>query len=207
MGRSAFFIRLFGCPVHCPWCDSAGTWHKDYIPKNVERLNATELAERAKASGAEFVVLTGGEPTVHELTDLTRELHSNGMSVHLETCGAFAIKGDIDWVTLSPKWQALPLKENVEAASELKFIVEDEKSIEEWIREIGPVKENVPVWLHPEWSQRSNEAVLSSITEWVKTKGQPFRAGIQAHKFFKADLLDPGSRDATPLGGDPKLGY
>src|SRR5690606_10755697 len=35
MGRSAYFIRTFGCPVKCPWCDSAGTWHPDHIPAKV----------------------------------------------------------------------------------------------------------------------------------------------------------------------------
>ncbi|MCL4163753.1 UNVERIFIED_CONTAM: hypothetical protein GTU68_036863 [Idotea baltica] len=207
MGRSAFFIRLFGCPVHCPWCDSAGTWHKDYTPKRVDRIGADILAERAKASGAEFVVITGGEPTVHDLSDLTRELRVRKISIHLETCGAFPIRGHIDWMTLSPKWQAVPLKENLKAASELKIIVEIESSIKDWIREIGSIDRTIPVWLHPEWSKRSNEEVLSSITEWVKVNGAPFRAGIQAHKFFKADLLDPDSRKATPLGGDLELGY
>lgn len=207
LGRSAFFIRLFGCPVHCPWCDSAGTWHKDYIPKNVERLDAGILAERARASGAEFVVATGGEPTIHDLRDLTSELQDREMPVHLETCGAYEIKGDVDWITLSPKWQAMPLKENIEAASELKIIVENTSSIDRWMSAIAPLPKAVPVWLHAEWSQRSNEMVLSSITEWVKANGAPFRAGIQSHKYFKADLLDPNSRNASPLGGNLELGY
>ena len=39
MGKSAFFIRTFGCPLHCPWCDSAGTWHKDFIPKQIDKID------------------------------------------------------------------------------------------------------------------------------------------------------------------------
>ena len=171
------------------------------------RESAEELATKAQESGAEFVVLTGGEPTVHDLNELVDALHQRDIPVHLETCGAFEIKGKVDWITLSPKWQALPLKENLAMASEMKIIVESSTSIEDWIRGIGPMDSETPVWLHPEWSQRSSEAVLSSITEKVKTSGKPYRAGIQSHKFYKADLLDPNSRDAAPLGGDPELGY
>ncbi|NER01051.1 MAG: radical SAM protein, partial [Cyanothece sp. SIO2G6] len=74
LGRSAYFIRLFGCPVHCPWCDSAGTWHPDYVPKDIDRISPKALAEQAAASGAEFVVVTGGEPAIHDLGALTEEI-------------------------------------------------------------------------------------------------------------------------------------
>lgn len=130
LGRSAYFIRLFGCPVHCPWCDSAGTWHPEYVPKNVEKASVSELVDKAKASGADFVVVTGGEPAIHDLRELTQLLRDTGLPVHLETSGAFEIRGKFDWITLSPKWQKLPLAENLSRASEFKIIVENENSIE-----------------------------------------------------------------------------
>ncbi|MGK0176927.1 MAG: 7-carboxy-7-deazaguanine synthase, partial [Lentimonas sp.] len=113
-GRAAYFIRTFGCPVHCPWCDSAGTWHPDYIPKKIARFEPEELAAEAAKTAAEFTVITGGEPTIHDLTNLTEELHAVGQKVHLETSGAFAIKGTFDWITLSPKRWKLPLAENID---------------------------------------------------------------------------------------------
>lgn len=208
LGRAAYFIRLFGCPVHCPWCDSAGTWHPDYIPKKVDRRTAEELADAAKASEASFAVVTGGEPAIHDLTQLTSALKERGVGRHLETSGGFEIRGDFDWVTLSPKWQKLPLRENLKKASEFKLIVEDEASIEKWISEIGSeFTANNPVWLHPEWSQHNNAAVLESITRCVKERGDPFRAGYQMHKLYRADLLDPNSRKSAPLGGDESKGY
>lgn len=207
LGRSAFFIRLFGCPVKCPWCDSAGTWHPEYIPKQIEKRSAIELAEAAAEAGPEFVVVTGGEPTIHDLRPLTDALREKKIPAHLETSGAFEIKGDFDWITLSPKWQRLPLAENVGLASELKLIVEDEDSIEKWIHELGDGIGETPVWLHPEWSQREKAGVLESITSTVKKRGAPFRAGLQAHKLFKADLLDPNSSKPSPLGGNLDLGY
>lgn len=208
LGRSAYFIRLFGCPVHCPWCDSAGTWHPDYVPKNVQRLSAEELSDAAKASGAQFVVVTGGEPAIHDLSELTEALQKRGLGRHLETSGGFEIRGEFDWVTLSPKWQKLPLAEALKQASEFKIIVEDEESIEKWIAVLGvELESDRAVWLHPEWSQHGNAAVLESITRCVKERGDPFRAGYQMHKLYQADLLDPNSRESAPLGGDQSKGY
>ena len=206
MGRSAFFIRLFGCPIKCPWCDSAGTWHPDYMPDKVERYTAGELADKALESRAAFAVITGGEPSIHDLNELTAALSERGLAAHLETSGAFEIKGNFDWVTLSPKWQKLPIQSSIEKASEFKLIVEDGESVEKWIREID-FTGNCPVWLHPEWSQVRNVALLESITQFIKKHGEPFRAGYQMHKLYKADLLDENSQKAVPLGGDPDLGY
>jgi 6-pyruvoyltetrahydropterin/6-carboxytetrahydropterin synthase len=67
-GRAAYFIRTFGCPVHCPWCDSAGTWHPDYIPKHIARLEPATLAAEVALTQAEFTVITGGEPAIHDLS-------------------------------------------------------------------------------------------------------------------------------------------
>jgi 7-carboxy-7-deazaguanine synthase len=206
-GRSAFFIRTYGCPVKCPWCDSAGTWHPDYIPGSIERLLPEHLADLARSHSPDFVVITGGEPAIHDLSDLTGALHGYGLPVHLETSGAFPLRGEFDWVTVSPKWWKLPLPENLARASELKIIVEDENSIDRWNREIGTLVTTEHVWLHPEWSQRENPVVLHSISDWVKAHGAPFRAGWQLHKCYQVDLLDVRSRPAVPLGGNPALGY
>ncbi|MDI1320367.1 MAG: 7-carboxy-7-deazaguanine synthase QueE, partial [bacterium] len=113
MGRAAFFIRTFGCPVKCPWCDSAGTWHPAGSPEKLDRVTPAQLADQAARHKAEFAVITGGEPTIHDLTELTAALRARGLPSHLETSGSFAIHGDFAWVTVSPKWAKLPLPENV----------------------------------------------------------------------------------------------
>ena len=214
LGRSAYFIRTFGCPVKCPWCDSAGTWHPDHTPRNVEKAEIEQLVADAHASGCDFVVLTGGEPTIHDLSALTSALRAKNLPVHIETCGAFPYRGEFDWVTLSPKWWSLPLEENLSTASEFKIIVEDENSITKWTKQLPLADMGVPVWLHPEWSLLNDDsrrdqgkAVLQSISEWVKEHGSPYRAGYQMHKVYDVDRLDPNSRELVPLGGDPNKGY
>lgn len=205
-GKAAYFIRTFGCPVHCPWCDSAGTWHPDYVPETINRINAGEIVAAAAATQAEFAVVTGGEPAIHDLKPLVDALHAVGLKAHLETSGAFPIKGDFDWITLSPKRWKLPLEANLSKANEFKIIVDSVSAIKEYAA-ILSATEDRPVWLHPEWSHRDKTDILNAITDWVKAYGMPYRAGWQLHKPYKADILDPKSAKAAPLGGDPGKGY
>ena len=182
LGRSAFFIRLFGCPIRCPWCDSAGTWKPDGAAE-IEYISADELAEAAAAVNPDCVVITGGEPTIHDLTALCDALHAKRLRVHLETCGAFPIRGNIDWITLSPKRRKLPLAENWMRANEIKLIVDGPGALEEWAGKIGENKAS-SIWLHPEWSLSRDPEILGKIADWVCVHGAPFRAGWQLHKLF-----------------------
>jgi 7-carboxy-7-deazaguanine synthase len=206
MGRAAFFIRTFGCPVKCPWCDSAGTWHPEWTPEKIDRVSVDELVYRAVATNADFVVITGGEPAIHDLSPLTAALATRKLPAHLETSGGFPIRGDLAWITVSPKWGKLPLPENLKRSSEIKLIVEDETSIERWWQELMPHHRGQPVWLHPEWSQRNNLKVMNSISAVVKERGAPFRAGYQLHRLYDVDALDSRSRPTVPLGGNSNLG-
>jgi len=204
-GKAAYFIRTFGCPVHCPWCDSAGTWHPDYVPEKIDRIEVDQLVAAAAATQAEFVVVTGGEPAIHNLAPLVDALHSAGIAAHLETSGAFAIKGKFDWITLSPKRWKLPLTENLPKADEFKIIVDSVDAIKKYTSLLS--SDSRPIWLNPEWSLREDSQILNTITDWVKAYGRPYRAGWQLHKPYQADLLDPKSALAAPLGGDPNKGY
>ena len=207
LGRKAFFIRLQGCPVKCAWCDSASTWHPQYVPKQVRKATAEELAAEAKAADPQFVVITGGEPCVHDLGPLLAALQAVGLPAHLETCGAYPIAPGFAWVTLSPKWAKLPLAESLQRADEVKIIVEAPESIARWTEAVGGQWAAPHVWLHPEWSQRANPAVLKAITDHIKAVGGAFRAGWQVHKPYSADALDPRARPPAPLGGDVGRGF
>lgn len=208
MGRAAFFIRTFGCPLHCPWCDSAGTWHKDFIPKHVHRMEESALVTEMLDTNAAFAVVTGGEPTIHDLRLLTATVHDLGRTVHLETAGCFEIKGTFDWITLSPKRAKLPLQENISLANEFKVIVDSADALSFWAKMLSqPAYHGQPIWLHPEWSKRNDPVILNGISEWVKVAGEPYRVGYQLHKLYKVDALDNRSAQLVPLGGNPALGY
>lgn len=208
MGSAAYFIRFYGCPLKCSWCDSAGTWHKDWVPSIIDRLEPPEILELIEKNNKNgFIVLTGGEPSIFDLDPLIDCLKSKlNIKIHIETSGAFPISNNIDWITLSPKWSKLPLQENLKKANEIKIIVEDRDSIQKWMEVIGK-NMGIPVWLHPEWSQRNNIEVLNSISEYIKENGNNFRAGYQLHKLYKVDSLDINSKPLVPIGGNKNNEY
>lgn len=212
LGRAAYFIRLYGCPQACPWCDSAGTWHRDFRPTTVRQRSADELTQDVLSNSPQgaLVVITGGEPILFDLAPLTEQLHAHGRRVHLETSGIAPLRGQIDWLTLSPKpagtW---PRPEVVSQADEIKIIVHHPEDIGSGLEAVRGHREDAVIWLHPEWSQarERNAAVLNSITEAVKADPR-LRAGYQMHKLYRADEQDLRSdRTPVPLGGNPALGY
>ena len=134
-GRSAYFIRLAGCSVGCPWCDTKHSWasrrHPEIPLQQLARQTAT-----AATNGAGFVVLTGGEPLHHNIdrlcADLRRATASLGegpLPIHLETSGVNPLSGSPDWITLSPKRHAPPHPQLLAACQELKVVVHSEADL------------------------------------------------------------------------------
>lgn len=205
MGRSAFFVRVNGCPVKCLWCDSAQTWHKDYFDgQKHKNKTVAEILDAIGDDCPEFIVATGGEPALY---DWTRLIEKSIYPVHIETSGGFKLKGQFDWVTVSPKTEKPPIKENYKKANEIKIIVEDTRSIMRWENELTEHCPDLPVWLHPEWGSRNDPKVLGIISDFVKNGyALNYRAGYQIHKLYKVDSLDERTVKPAPLGGNPLRG-
>jgi 7-carboxy-7-deazaguanine synthase len=134
-GRSAFFIRLGGCSVGCSWCDTKHSWPEGVHPR-VPLRELSMQANEAVAQGAAFVVITGGEPLHHNLSDVCAELRqqtslNRGQPVplHLETSGVDPLSGLFDWITLSPKRHKLPAQQLLGACDELKVVVHGEEDL------------------------------------------------------------------------------
>lgn len=79
-GRSAYFIRLGGCDVECVWCDVKESWDAKKHPS----LTVADLLQKVKDSQTKLVVITGGEPAMHDLTALTSVLKKTDMSLRLK---------------------------------------------------------------------------------------------------------------------------
>jgi organic radical activating enzyme len=102
-GTNAFFIRLAGCDVGCPYCDTKHSWNARRHP---QRPTADLIAE-AKAVNLAIVVITGGEPLMHDLSSLSNGgLRVAGLRVHLGTSGAHPFSGSFDWITFCPTVRA-----------------------------------------------------------------------------------------------------
>ena len=182
-GSPAFFVRLFGCPVKCPWCDTRESW----AGKPAFFLSAEEIAARASLSSCEFAVVTGGEPTVHPLEELVDAFHSQGIPVHLETSGYMPKNACFDWITLSPKIFSRTDVSYLEAADEMKFVVSSAEEIGDYIGAFGEYAASKrAVFITPEWGASRDAGLLEAVCEAVKLYGAPYRAGWQLHKCFAA---------------------
>ncbi len=175
-GTNAFFIRLGGCDVYCPWCDQKETWNAKKYPQQ----SVQSLAEKASLVNPAIAIITGGEPLLYDLLPLTQELHNQGIKVHLETSGAHPFSGNFDWVTFSPKRYKSPHTSIYQQANELKVIIsqkEDLEWAEEQSRQISP---NTLKYLQPEWNRAETQQL---IFDYILSHPQ-WRMSLQAHKFL-----------------------
>ena len=175
-------------------------------------MHFADLVEEAVRALPEFIVATGGEPAVHDWEALCNLAREHSLGVHLETSGAFPIKGVFDWITVSPKRWRMPLPEVLLGADELKIIVEDPKDVDWYfdsMLKLGwhPCGPEQPIWLHPEWSHRNDPQVLEAICRAVRVGCGTYRAGWQLHKLYRVDQLDARIQDPVPLGGNEMKGY
>ena len=176
-GRAAYFIRLGGCDVGCVWCDVKESWDADKHPKfEVESLKLKVLETPAK-----LVVITGGEPLMHNLDELTSSLHSAGLETNIETSGAHPLSGSWNWICLSPKKFKAPLPGILPAANELKVVVFN-KSDFEWAEKYAAlVSTECKLYLQPEWDKAGEVTPL--IIEYIKQNPQ-WELSLQIHKYI-----------------------
>ncbi|WOK05439.1 7-carboxy-7-deazaguanine synthase QueE [Imperialibacter roseus] len=176
-GHAAYFIRLGGCDVGCVWCDVKESWEAAAHPD-------TEVARIVKDAShfpARVAVVTGGEPLMYDLGELTRQLKDKGFRTHIETSGAYPLSGHWDWVCFSPKKFKEPLPEVAQAADELKVIVYN-KSDFKWAEKYEAlVGANCRLFLQPEWSQQ--EKVTPLIIDYIKANPQ-WQVSLQVHKYL-----------------------
>ncbi len=176
-GRAAYFIRLGGCEVRCVWCDVKDSWNADDHAK----VSVSTIAAKAKASGTEICVITGGEPTMHNLDSLTQVLKLSGLKTHLETSGAYPITGTWNWICFSPKKFKPPHASVAQQADELKVVV-FHKSDFAWAEDFAKqVKPECKLYLQPEWSKE--EDMLPQLIDYVKQNPR-WQISLQVHKYM-----------------------
>ena len=105
-GIPSIFVRLQGCPVGCPWCDTKQVIDKTNESEHFFEIDENKLLSLFSEQGyvAKHVVITGGEPCMYDLRPLTNLLHENGFSTQIETSGTYEVLcDDRTYVTVSPK--------------------------------------------------------------------------------------------------------
>ena len=176
-GRAAYFIRLGGCDVGCVWCDVKDSWDAGKHPL----WKIDDIVAEVEKSATKLVVITGGEPLMHDLTNLTNALKAKGFETNIETSGAHPLSGAWDWICLSPKKFKAPLPEILPLANELKVVIFN-KSDFDWAEEYAAkVSPSCKLYLQPEWDKAS--IVTPLIIDYIKAHPQ-WELSLQIHKYI-----------------------
>lgn len=176
-GHAAYFIRLGGCDVGCVWCDVKESWDADAHPM----VSVEEITRRAKASGSPVVVITGGEPLMYDLWELTQSLKDAGLRTHVETSGVYPVTGTWDWICFSPKKFRSPHPSVPPQAHELKVVVYNKSDLAWAEQHAATVPAECELFLQPEWSREKEMVPL--IIDYVKAHPQ-WKISLQIHKYM-----------------------
>lgn len=172
-GRAAVFIRFSGCNLKCPFCDT------DF--SSYAQMSAREIIDTIKQYGCNFVVLTGGEPTLQVENPFIDALHEAGFEVAMETNGTRDVPSHVDWVTVSPKQAYVENgKVWVTTASEVKVVMDEthepsDFSINALHYYVQPCDTADPV---------RNRTIIEKCVEWVKLHPK-WTLSLQQQKILK----------------------
>lgn len=163
-GRRAVFLRMAGCDSRCPWCDTPyAKTTKECMPltpkeilDEIERLN----------EGANLVIITGGNPAIHDLAYIVARLKSKRFEVHVETQGTIvAFWFDrCDLVTVCPKiynsQDVVMAHNNINkirqmAPTQLKYVIFTEADYTT-AQELARCWPTLPFVFQPGWDAQTN---------------------------------------------------
>lgn len=176
LGTPMIFIRLAGCNINCPLCDT------DYSVK--EQVSVTDIIQRClKIQKKErWIWITGGEPTIHKnLEKLTEGLQNEKFSVAVATAGEVILDHCPNWISVSPH-NPSKLKQNF--GNELKLTDNINGFNLRHFENFLPNKLNFQhFFVQPCWG---NEKSLEDCVNWIKNHPD-WRLTIQAHKYWNLD--------------------
>ena len=185
LGEPTLFIRLSGCNLQCPFCDTQYAWEKG------EQMSIEQIVDRVKQLrsrfAAEWVCLTGGEPLVQNVENLALRLKVEHLKTQVETNGTIYRTLPVDWYTVSPKPEKYQFQPEYKTkAKEIKLVVVKNLDFEiiQKIREAFPNR--TPILLQPEsnleWSMLKAYDLLKRA---VNTGIENVRLSLQLHKIFR----------------------
>jgi len=184
-GKAAYFIRLGGCDVGCVWCDVKDSWDASKHPqRSIEDIVNEVVAHcphEDRPQDAPVVVITGGEPLMHNLDELTAAIRAKGYRTNLETSGSWPLSGTWDWICLSPKKFKAPLPEIMPHANELKVVIFNKSDFDWAEKHAALVSPDCKLYLQPEWDKSASMTPL--MVDYIKSNPR-WEFSMQIHKYM-----------------------
>lgn len=172
-GTAAVFVRFSGCNLKCPFCDTDFSAYTE--------MSEEEIVTRCSAYPTQWVVLTGGEPTLQLTQTLIDRLHKAGKKIAIETNGTNPVAFDIDWITVSPKTPYVKSKIRQFMADEVKIVMDDVTHFDN--PSCGITADHYYVQPCDTGDEKRNRAIINHCIEYVMQHPQ-WRLSIQTQKIL-----------------------
>jgi 7-carboxy-7-deazaguanine synthase len=178
-GRRALFVRMPFCNLACSWCDTEFNSFKKWSER--------EFLDAASSEKGRFAVLTGGEPMMNKHSPrVVNLLKSLGFWIACESNGTFPPIDGIDFITVSPKRDAIqgPYYVNPEMfgkVSEFKYVVDRYFDFSILERHNTPSVTLPRLSLSPEFGEMKEN--LDKIASYVADHPW-WRISVQTHKWM-----------------------
>ena len=167
VGTPAIFIRLSGCNLKCPWCDTK--YHnegKEYTKEELEQ----EVKKLTNGNKDIIIVFTGGEPTLQLKNE---EELLNGYYRTIETNGLLSVPEWINWVTCSPKTDI----EFKKIPDEIKIVYENHRK--KYLKEL--LNYDTKLFLQP--LEKDDKMNIKETIDFIKQYPK-YRLSLQIHKMI-----------------------
>ncbi len=183
-GTPAIFIRLSGCSLQCPYCDTRDAWSAG------RQMSVTEIAAAVavlkKSAPQSRLVITGGEPLQQDLGELAGLFREKKYFVAVETNGLHFQDLPFDWWTVSPKdVAAYRVHPQLWArAAEIKLLVTAALNLD--VLAAIRQKTSAPITLQPEYGQaRKYRRAFDFFRSSQRLGIANIRLGVQLHIIFR----------------------
>lgn len=191
-GLPCIFIRLFGCPVGCKYCDQPQTIDRK------KRISVENIINKVlKFKGIKNICITGGEPLIHkEVIPLTWELMHLGYNVSIETSGCVPIedlgyrrsfKYVMDIKCPNSGVSHKNIFENLlhlQFNDEVKFVIADREDYDYMKRVLKKYPTQASILVSPMFDENQKAVIGKELVDWIIEDRLNVRVQIQLHKIL-----------------------
>lgn len=193
-GLPCTFVRLFGCPIGCSYCD------QPQESKDRKRISIGNLVSKVKQLGSEYVCITGGEPLIYEETlPLVYELLDMGYKVSIETSGCVPIE-DVNYsrsyrYVMDIKCPSSEVSHKniydnlliLQSKDEVKYVVANEEDYNFMKKIIKSYPTKASILVSPMFEKDGTICKdCKDLVNWVLRDNLSIRVQIQLHKILNA---------------------
>lgn len=194
VGTPAIFVRLFGCGLCCPYCDTP----QDKFNTMYDYEILAEVIRVSRGGVYNHVVLTGGEPLNQDVEPLVKMLIHHDFHIQIETNGTKPLlKNRHPWVSYAmdvklpssevPQYMLEQTEKNVKELypdDEIKFVIGSDEDFETAIKWINRYKPTSKLLFSPMFNEDGTIAYPDLVDNLLALDLENWRVQIQIHKIL-----------------------